>query len=221
MSYYVPMDSVSVDVKLVEHVTSETVKVRIVADVAVPDESFDVRGKVLEALGKVNEAEWRFVDASRSRERSGSELATVTVQARIPDKALNGLSDRLKAASYTGLQLRHDSTDYRPPRKQVEEAILKMRMQVYARAVAEVTEINTLLKDGADGSWRVGGIRFIDPDLDDARAGSRGRIMASATLESVGSPKGGGAPQGSAMDLTTRLEMTATITMQRKVYNTL
>lgn len=213
------MDTVSVDVKLVDHVTSETVKVRLVADVAVPDETFDVRGKVLEALAKVHDAQWRFVDASRSRERSGAELATVTVQARIPDKALNGLADRLKGASYTGLQLRHESTDYRPPRKQVEDAVAKMRREVYGRAVQEVSEINALLKDGADASWRVGGIRFMDPDLDNDRGGGRHAKAMTASLEAVGGSRGGGgSDQSSAMDLTTRLEMHATITMQRKVY---
>lgn len=222
----VPQDTVNVEIMVEEFVTSDSVKISVTANAVVPDENADMKKKLNDALLAAQPgANWYFTSLTRRSNESGQEIVTATAQARIADKDLNGLPTRLEKASYSGLKLTQGPIDYSPRKEQLDEANKKLRKKAYEAALEEAKIINEVLKDGehspdASGpaQWRVGSVQFGQAnDVSNAKAFRGARAMAS--LEStMYMDAAGGAGGDDSMNLTRKLELTATVTLARKVY---
>lgn len=219
----IPQDTVSVELTVEKFVTSDSVKLELRAVAVIPDDSFDAKAKILEALEKVSPgAEWYFTAINRVTSNSGQDEVHATVQTRLEDKKLNGIKDRIEAAGYKGLKITQSGIDYSPRKAQLDEETTKLRSEAYAQAVKQVEALNAVIKDGVENEkWRVGTIEFGGVStFSNARVGALESTMYAAAAGAKG-PRGAAGPAGDSMELTQKLTLAFTVHMVRRVYSSL
>lgn len=214
----VPQDTIEISLSTEKFVTADSVKVQLNVVAVVPDESTDMKARILDALGKVaTGVEWYFTNLNRSKSNSGQEEVHAQLQTRVEDKQLNGLGERIEKAGYPGLRITLGGLDYSPRKKQLDEETAKMRVEAYKLANEEIKNLNDVVTDGIGGEkWRVGQIQFgqVNPYAN-AKAG--GMRAAAMSLEStMYADAGGGA--GDSMNLTQKLTLHFTVTAARRAY---
>jgi hypothetical protein len=143
-------------------VTSDTVRVFVQATLTQGgEEKPELRETILAALGSVCDGPWRVSSVSRAEDDSGMERVRLIATIRVPERQTSGLVERLRKASRSGLKLELNRAEYRPPRKQVEEALRELRQEIYREAQAEADRLNEAMPSDTT-PWRVGGAQMTE-----------------------------------------------------------
>jgi hypothetical protein len=107
------------------------------------------------ALAQVLQGDWHIMADKRSEDAAGMEQVRLIATIRVQEKETDGLVDRIRRTSRSGLKLHLDRVVYRPPQAAVEEAQLELRKDLYRKALMEARLLNETISDGA-AEWRVG-----------------------------------------------------------------
>lgn len=137
-------DTVSMNLALEEWVETQTARVELSVDAAMPgSDAGKARSDMLKAVGGLSKgAEWRFTRFDRNQDSSGLEHWFAVLEARLPETQLGGLSDRAKQASRPGLQIGVQTVDFTPTLAEVEAAKAKLRGEIYKRVNESLAQLN-------------------------------------------------------------------------------
>ncbi len=139
-----PDDTVNLSLKLEDWVQTQTVRTVLGVDAAFSGaDAGKVRGEILGAVKKLADgADWRFTRFDHNEDASGLERWNATLEARLPEAQLSGLSDRAKQASKPGLQVTLQQADFSPTLAEVEAAKAKLRGDMYKKINEALTQLN-------------------------------------------------------------------------------
>lgn len=214
----VPMSTVSLELSAEEFITSETAKLVFSATVALTDPSIDARAEVLKAASQIADGDWYITSVTRSEDTSGIETVNYTLSVRVSEKIVAGVKTKVSSVNRAGLKFVLTQTDYTPTAKQIEEGNKSLRAKIYAKAVEEMTVLQTATGSGpSDDGWVIGDIQFNSAPAFAKTSNVRGNAMyATAFHESAG----GGAPEED-QGITQKLTLNASVQFARKIYNRL
>jgi hypothetical protein len=156
-----PDDTVSLALTVEDWVQTQTVRTVLAVDAAFPGaDAGKVRGEILGAVKKLAEgADWRFTRFDHNDDASGLERWNATLEARLPEAQLSGLSDRAKQASKPGLQITFQQADFSPTLAETEAAKAKLRGDMYKKINEALTQLN---QAEPDRKYRVMHVNFND-----------------------------------------------------------
>ncbi|NEU34931.1 hypothetical protein GN156_30190, partial [bacterium LRH843] len=75
-------------------------------------------------------------------DQSGLEKLYMQVNARLPQRDLLNLRNKLKTMSHAGLQFKIETIDFQPSLVEVEQARQQLRQQVYQQVSKELKQLN-------------------------------------------------------------------------------
>lgn len=155
----IPQDTVALRLSATDHVKVDLVKVNLT--VKLINGGDDARGKILASLRQIVDAQWRLPAFARTTE-AGLERVEAGAAARVKEKDLDGIASKIHELNGRGMEITLESLDYSPTREQIEEASVKLRAAVYAKAAAEVKVLNASIgpSEVPNRMWRVGLVRF-------------------------------------------------------------
>jgi hypothetical protein len=156
-----PDDTVSLSLKVEDWVQTQTVRTVLAVDAAFPGaDAGKVRGEILATVKKLAEgADWRFTRFDHNDDASGLERWNATLEARLPETQLSGLSDRAKQASKPGLQITFQQADFSPTLAETESARAKLRSDMYKKINEALAQLN---QAEPDRKYRVMHVNFND-----------------------------------------------------------
>lgn len=208
-------DSVSIEVSVEESIVSDTVKVSMEVVLATKaEDATDVRGTILTGLKAVLDVDWAFTRLDRNTDRSGLEFVEATATARVPEGQLAGLDAKSKSASREGFQVTVGELDYNPARNVIDATVVELRKRIYAKAQEEANTLNELIANDTNGKWRVAGVHFGHGGPRMKTANSRMMLESAMPAAASYGDMGGG---GESLDLTQKVGLTATVSLQRVV----
>jgi len=154
-----PDDTVNLSLKLEDWVETQTVRTVLAVDAAFPGaDAGKVRGEILGAVKKLADgADWRFTRFDHNDDASGLERWNATLEARLPEAQLSGLSDRAKQASKPGLQVTFQQADFSPTLVETEAAKTKLRGDMYKKINEALAQLN---QAEPDRKYRVMQVNF-------------------------------------------------------------
>jgi hypothetical protein len=154
-----PDDEVTLDLVREGHVETATAKVTIGFELAGSgNELTETRAKLRQILSGLAQAPaWRFTRFDRIVDPAGLERWRVSAEARLSEKELGGLPDKVKAASKPGLQLRVAQVDFTPTLAEREAGFADLRGEIYAAVKAEVARLKQVFPER---DYRVKQIQF-------------------------------------------------------------
>ncbi len=155
------MDSVTLQLDAEDWVDTASARVLVSVDAAgAGADAGTVRSSLLEAIRSlVPKAEWRIVRFERATDSAGLERWRALAEARLPDTALGGLSDKARQASRPGLQIRVDAVEFTPTPAEVDTVRTRLRGEIYRKAAAELKALEQVFPGR---SFRMGSIDFDD-----------------------------------------------------------
>ena len=158
-----PPDTVTLHLSVEDWVQTETARVVIEIDAALPGaDAGKIRTDMQASVAKLAPgAEWRFSSFNRSQEQSGLESWHAELEARLKETDLGGIADRAKQGSKPGLQLRLQQTDFTPTLAETEAVKTKLRDRIYAEVNDELKRLNAV-EPGRN--FRLGQIAFEQQD---------------------------------------------------------
>jgi hypothetical protein len=153
-----PDDTVSFDLSAEDWVTTKTAHVALDVEAAVTAANAgSMRADMAKAVNDAAKADWRVTGFNRSQDQTGMERWSVTFDARLPESALNGLSDAVKKASKAGMQMTVGDIDFSPTLDETESARATLRTHILKDAGEQLTTLNTALPGR---SYRIAQITF-------------------------------------------------------------
>lgn len=209
-------DTVNIELTVEEAIVSDTVKVSVnVVLASKAEDATDVRGTITAALKTLVDIDWAFTKLDRKTNRSGLEEVEATATARVSEAFLAGLDARAKEVSKEGLQLKVSDLDYNPARNVVEEAVLRLRKEIYTKAMAEVATLNEVAEYADqvsfEATWRIGSVSFYEAATP---MRSKSMRLEAASYAAVACDATGGS---AAMDLTQKVSLAATVALVRVI----
>jgi hypothetical protein len=155
------MDQVVLDLTAEDWVGTETARVTVSADAAASGaDAGTQRSDLLTAInGLTPGTQWRIVSFDRSTDQAGLERWRALAEARLPETALGGLSDKARQASRPGLQLRIGSIEFTPTLAETEAVRARLRAEIYGKAASE---LDALERSFPGRKFRIGNIDFAD-----------------------------------------------------------
>ncbi|GEM_PF-698169 len=169
-----------------------------------------IRDEISKALeGLVSDTKWRSISLNRSQDEAGLERWYATYEARVAESQLAGLADKVKKNSRAGLQFTIASVQFSPELKEIEDANITLRQDIYKQVDAELARLNAAYPGR---NFRVSGVQFnggnvsVRPMV--ARANNRMMKMGMAEMayDSVSAPT-------AEMSVETRMEQSAFVTL--------
>jgi hypothetical protein len=153
-----PDDTVSLELSAEDWVTTKTARVDLDVEAAVSAANEGtMRADMTKAVNDAAKGDWRLTNFTRSTDQTGMERWSVTFEARLPETALNGLTDAVKKASKAGMQLKVDTVDFTPTLEETEAAKAALRTRVMKDANDQLATLNTTL---AGRQYRISDISF-------------------------------------------------------------
>jgi hypothetical protein len=155
------MDQVVLDLTAEDWVGTETARVTVSADAAASGaDAGTQRSDLLTAInGLTPGTQWRIVSFDRSTDQAGLERWRALAEARLPETALGGLSDKARQASRPGLQLRIGSIEFAPTLTETEAVRARLRAEIYGKAASE---LDALERSFPGRKFRIGNIDFAE-----------------------------------------------------------
>lgn len=198
-----PMDSISLTLSAEDWVEADEAKVMIGIEAAFQGvDAGNVRTEMLSALGGLaTDANWRFVRFDRSTSASGLEQYSATVESRLPDTALDGLSDKVNDAGRAGFKLSLIDVAFTPTLAEYEAVNSDLRAEIYRMAGEELEQVTAAYPDR---DYRVASLEFYaggDPIMAEPRARMMEAVQAAADAFS----SGGGVSVSQKLVLSARL----------------
>lgn len=209
-----PEDTITVQLSAEDYVTATTGKVTLNVSAALKDsDAANTRKEILSGAQKIAKTEWRMVNFNRSTDQSGLERWDATLEARLPEAQLTGVSNAAKSASRPGLQFNVGNVDLSPTLDEMEAGRAKLRETLMTKANQELARVN---KNANGRTYRVGDIQYgmmgmPMPMVARAKFG-RPEMMA---MDAVASAPASGGSDSFSVDQ--KLEMTATVTYAASV----
>lgn len=115
----------------------------------------DARGRLHQILSALTpnlpNVAWRFTRFERLVDPAGLERWHMLAEARLPEKELGGLADKVKNASKPGLQARVAAVDFSPTVAEQEVAFAGLRGNLYGDIQGELNRLKTAFPDRAYG----------------------------------------------------------------------
>lgn len=154
-----PDDEVTLDLLREGHVETQNAKVLVGIDVAgAGGELTETRARLRQILsGLATGPTWRFTRFDRVVDPAGLERWRVTAEARLPEKDLGGLNEKVKAASKPGLQVRVAQIDFTPTLSEREAGFAGLRADIYGAVKDEIARLKQVFPDR---DYRVKSIQF-------------------------------------------------------------
>lgn len=127
-------------------VTTHTAKVSISLEALLNKEQLSkVQDNFQLALKKIApEGEWRITEFSRSPSKANLEQLQAVAEARLTDKAIAGLRERVNALSSEGQTYSVQNIVYSPTTEEVSAAQSILRQQIYNQTKAELDRLNAV-----------------------------------------------------------------------------
>ena len=150
-------DTVSMSLMSEDWAQTQSARVELGIDAALPgSDAGKVRGEMLNEVKDVGQgAAWRITRFDRTQDSSGLEHWYATVEARLPETQLGGLSDRAKQSSKPGMQINVQTVDFTPALAEIEATRAKMRGDMYQRVNEALTQLN---QAEPDRKYRIGSL---------------------------------------------------------------
>lgn len=199
-----PDDTVNLSLKLEDWVQTQTVRTVLGVDAAFSGaDAGKVRGEILSAVKKLADgADWRFTRFDHNEDASGLERWNATLEARLPEAQLSGLSDRAKQASKPGLQVTLQEADFSPTLAEVEAAKAKLRGDMYKKVNEALAQLN---QSEPDRKFRVMHINFDNSAPIYGAGALAGAPAPAAMYNKMASPD-------EAVERSQKLQLSATVT---------
>ncbi len=156
-----PDDTVSLSLTTEDWVQTQTVRTVLAVDAAFPGaDAGKVRTEILGAVKKLADGvDWRFTRFDHNDDASGLERWNATLEARLPEAQLSGLSDRAKQASKPGLQVTFQQADFTPTLAETEAVKAKLRGDMYKKINDALAQLN---QAEPDRKYRMMNVNFND-----------------------------------------------------------
>lgn len=202
-------DTITVQLSAEDYVTATSGKVTLSVSAALKDsDAADTRKEILSSAQKIAKPQWRMVNFNRSTDSTGLERWDATLEARLPEAQLTGLSAAAKTASRPGLQFTVANTDLSPTLDEMEAGRAKLRETLLAKANDELARVNK----GAGGrAYRIGSIEYGTFGNAIPIRMMRGAAAAPQMMMANGGPASTSDSQDS-LSVDQKIEMTATVT---------
>jgi len=153
-----PDDTVSFDLSAESWVSTKSAQVTLNVAAAVSSSNAgSTRTNMAKAVDDVVKADWRLTSFNRMQDPTGMERWSASYEARIPENNLNGLAEKAKALSKTGMQLTIGQIDFSPTLEETQTALSQLRTEIYKQANEQLTTLNTSIP--ARG-YRIASITF-------------------------------------------------------------
>lgn len=107
----------------------------------------------------VADADWQMTRFQRGQTDTGFEQWVIVAEARVPQSALTGIYDRVKAATSRGRSMSVVEIDFTPSLAERQATAAKLRAALYKRASAEAA---TIAKQFPDRGFQVQRVDFHD-----------------------------------------------------------
>jgi hypothetical protein len=141
-----PDDIISLDLSAEDWVVTKTAHVTLDVEAAVnASGAGPIRADMTKAVNDAAKADWRLTSFNRAQDQTGMERWSVVFDARLPEAALNGLTESVKKASKAGMQIRVGSIDFIPSREEMEAARAVLRGRIFKDAADQLAALNTAL----------------------------------------------------------------------------
>lgn len=138
-----PDDSVSFDLSAEDWVVTKTAHVAIDVEAAVSAASAgSMRADMAKAVNDAAKSDWRLTSFTRTQDQTGLERWSVVFDSRLPEAALNGLSDAVKKASKAGMQMTVGAIDFTPTLDETEAARTGLRAHLVKEAEDQLAALN-------------------------------------------------------------------------------
>lgn len=180
-------DLISFDLSAEEWVTTKTARVVLNVEAAVNESNAGtLRAEMAKAIDGIAKADWRLTGFNRSQDQTGMERWSVVFEARLPEAALNGLSNGAKKASKAGMQIRVGAIDFSPSQEELESARAALRLRIVKTASEQLANLNTAMPGR---QYRIAEITFstgMIPPMAGRMYRNKG-LMAEMSVASAGS----------------------------------
>jgi hypothetical protein len=158
------LPQVSLQLTAEEWVVTQTARVSIALDgllnkkqLASAQEDFQTALKNIAPEGN-----WHITEFSRTPSKTSLEQLHAVAEARLTDKALAGLRDRVHAQNSEGLTYTVQEIIYSPTTAEIAAAKAKLRAQIYDQAKAELDRFNSLYPKPGYNLYQ---INFVNPTV--------------------------------------------------------
>lgn len=139
-------DLISFDLSAEEWVTTKNARVVLNVEAAVNESNAGtLRAEMSKSIDSIAKADWRLTGFNRSQDQTGMERWSVVFEARLPEAALNGLSNGAKKASKAGMQIKVGAIDFSPSQEELESARAALRLRIVKNASEQLTSLNAVL----------------------------------------------------------------------------
>lgn len=204
-----PDDTITVQLSAEDYVTATSGKVTLSVDAALKDsDAANTRKEILAGAQKIAKTTWRMINFNRSTDQTGLERWNATLEARLPEAQLTGLTNAAKSASRPGLQFTMNGTDMSPTLAEMETGRAKLREALLAKVNEELARVN---KSASGRTYRIADIQFGSFGMPmPVMAYAKNTRMMNAEM-AVASDSAGNAGGGS-FSVDQQIQMTATAT---------
>lgn len=205
-------DTITVQLSAEDYVTATSGKVMLSVDAALKDsDAANTRKEILAGAQKIAKTNWRMINFNRSTDQTGLERWNATLEARLPEAQLTGLTAAAKAASRPGLQFTLNGTDMSPTLAEMEAGRAKLREALLAKANEELARVN---KNAGGRTYRIADIQFGTfgmPMPVPMMAYAKNARMMNAEM-AVAADSSAGNAGGASFSVDQQIQMTATAT---------
>jgi len=153
-----PDDTVTFDLSTESWVTTKSALVNINVAAAVSSANAGTtRAAMIKAVNDIVKADWRLTSFNRMQDSTGMERWSATYESRIAENELNGLAEKAKGVSKTGLQLMIGQIDFSPTLEETQTTLSQLRTQIYKQTNDQLAALNTAM---TGRTYRIAAIDF-------------------------------------------------------------
>lgn len=140
----IPMDTVSLSFTVEDWISAAKarVSVQIYCSFATTRSQTEVREEIRQALERMHDVDWRFLNLNRFRDNAGMERWEAVVEHRIEEAKLAALRSTAKEVSRQGMKLEVKDVDFTPTAEEFEVLYAEMRQRLYRKVAGEIASLN-------------------------------------------------------------------------------
>ena len=155
----IPMDTVSLSFTVEDWISAAKarVTVQIYCSFAGTIGQTEVREEIRQALAKMHDVEWRFLNLNRFRDNAGMERWEAVVEHRIEESKLSDLRTTAKKVSRQGMKLEVKDVDFTPTAEEFEVLYAELRHRLYTKVASEIASLNASFSGRA---FRLSSVQF-------------------------------------------------------------
>lgn len=167
-------------------VATQTANVSVGVNATIKSSSLtELHESLIKNLNKIAPASWHITQFEPTTDTSGLTKVSVKAEARVNSKYLNSLNNQTKQLSHPGVNYQINSISFTPSEKELANARMLLRQNIYSMVQTELEHINTLYPKS---NYHVYSINFL-PELNTNQPMPRGMLLTavnSNTNTSIG-----------------------------------